>query len=150
MSASFFQLLYFSRADSDLGENDVKHILEHAHENNKARGITGLLLHEQGHFLQLLEGPKPEVEQLYHRIAADPRHSAVSLIFTREVTRRDFEDWSMAHGQLEPEAEAESLRDAFQQACTTGVAPEATIHRKASAEQLVDYFRILLSAPPLP
>lgn len=148
MSDPCFQLLYFSRARGDLQHSDIADILKTARSTNSQLDITGLLLFERGHFLQLLEGPEAKVRDLYQRIAGDPRHTDATIIFTRSISDRDFANWSMARAHIDEEEH--SLKDAFDQACKTGAAPKITVHRNSSAEQLLDFFKAALDAPPTP
>jgi Sensors of blue-light using FAD len=48
-----------------------------------------------GIFLQVLEGGRSAVSQLYNRIAADPRHRDVELLLYQEIAERRFAGWSM-------------------------------------------------------
>ena len=146
MPTCCFQLLYFSRGRNDLRTEDIDEILETAHATNPGLEITGLLLFEQGHFLQLLEGPEANVRALYQRIANDPRHSGSTIIFTRTVSERDFANWNMAKADIDQHQG--DLHAAFEKACSSGAAPEITVHRRSSAKQLLDFFKALLDAPP--
>jgi len=146
MDSDCFQLLYFSRAAANVGEAEIEGILATAELHNSKLGITGMLLHEHDHFLQLIEGEENAVINLYARIRVDPRHRDVAIVFTRKVKQREFENWSMGHSKL---AENDSdLQSAFREVCATGAAPTLTVHRHASADQLIDYMKVLLSSPP--
>jgi len=46
-------------------------------------------------FLQVLEGGRSQVSQLYNRIAADPRHHDVVLLTYEEIAERHFAGWAM-------------------------------------------------------
>lgn len=51
-------------------------------------------------FLQLLEGEKETVENLFEKIKDDKRHSNIVLIVKEKVEERLFSDWSMAFHEL--------------------------------------------------
>jgi hypothetical protein len=68
------QLLYVSNAARDIAPRALDAILSASRANNVLLGITGLLLHIDGGFLQILEGDERAVRELYARIAADRRH----------------------------------------------------------------------------
>lgn len=89
------QLLYISSARRN-ALVDLDQLLEQARFNNAREEITGLLYTDGKRFLQALEGPKTAVEDTFLRIIADPRHHALVLLSRREITRREFGDWSMA------------------------------------------------------
>jgi hypothetical protein len=46
-------------------------------------------------FLQVLEGGRAQVSQLYNRIAQDPRHRDVVLLSYDEIDERSFAGWAM-------------------------------------------------------
>ena len=89
------QLLYVSTPTSELAPSALDNILTASRANNALLGITGLLLHIDGGFLQMLEGEERSVRELYTRIAADRRHSDPRILLDREIPVRVFADWSM-------------------------------------------------------
>jgi hypothetical protein len=89
------QLLYVSHTDRQLSAGELDDILVTARANNALLGITGLLLHIDGGFLQMLEGEERAVRDVYNRIAADRRHADPHLMLDREIPVRVFADWSM-------------------------------------------------------
>jgi hypothetical protein len=91
-----FTLVYLSRETAALARADLLALLEVSRRRNAERGISGLLVHKAGHFLQILEGPQAAVEGLMVKIAADPRHGGVVVVLRQAGTARAFADWSMA------------------------------------------------------
>jgi hypothetical protein len=89
------QLVYTSAATRRFDEAALATLLERARARNHALGITGMLLHHQGTFLQVLEGPEAAVEALYAKIGADPRHKNAMVLQRRTIEERDFGDWEM-------------------------------------------------------
>jgi len=89
-----FRLVYSSRANPLQGEA-VLDLLQHARENNRELGITGLLLYGQEIFLQVLEGERDTVNALYRGIVQDERHHDVTILDARAITNRDFSAWAM-------------------------------------------------------
>ncbi len=89
------RLIYSSTAVDGLGYRDFLTIMEKAAEQNRARGITGMLCYGGGQFLQALEGERGAVNALYHHIARDARHTACTLLCVDEISTRDFAEWSM-------------------------------------------------------
>jgi hypothetical protein len=90
------QITYISTARPELEAEAIDNILAASRRNNHADGITGLLLYDGYRFLQALEGEPHRVQRAFDRIKADPRHRAVVLLSSYEVTARSFGDWSMA------------------------------------------------------
>lgn len=98
--ADVYKLVYLSFSKGEIKEDLIDTILEKAHKNNPELNITGVLLHQSGVFLQLLEGPKKNVRQLFDKISSDDRHEKIKVICETIVENRLFSDWSMASGSL--------------------------------------------------
>lgn len=94
------RLLYASRAKPQLTETEFAAILRQARSHNPPLGITGVLCHSEGSFVQLLEGERKVVNELYNHIVADARHQEVTLLAYEEIVERRFAGWSMGHVNL--------------------------------------------------
>jgi Sensors of blue-light using FAD len=94
------QLTYASRTSATFMPEDLAAILKASQRNNARVGVTGALCLANGIFLQQLEGDRAEVNRLYHRILADPRHREPAILNFSEITSRRFTTWSM--GSLAP------------------------------------------------
>jgi hypothetical protein len=91
------RLMYASRTAGKMDSEALLKILRQSKANNPPRGITGLLCHDgtSDIFMQALEGGRSAVNQLYLKIAADPRHSDVVLLSYEEIGQRRFAGWTM-------------------------------------------------------
>lgn len=89
------RLMYASRAVPAVDQEELLSILRKSKSNNPGVGITGVLCFSEGIFLQVLEGGRSAVNQLYNRIAADTRHTQVELLSYDEIGERRFAGWSM-------------------------------------------------------
>ena len=89
------QLVYTSVATAPFSPDALRTLLNRARANNTAAGVSGMLLHVDGTFLQVLEGSDDTVHKLYTDIGKDPRHNRVLMLLTREIGERNFPDWSM-------------------------------------------------------
>lgn len=94
------RLMYASRAASPLGADALAAILKKSRVHNPAVGVTGVLCVSDGMFLQVLEGGRLAVSQLYNRIACDPRHHDVVLLSYEEIGERRFAGWAMGQVNL--------------------------------------------------
>jgi hypothetical protein len=103
------RLIYFSTARLGLGSADLENILSRAVAHNLAHGVTGILLFNGLNFLQVLEGPRRTVEELYKKIAQDPRHTGVTLIKTEEIDALSYPEWGMKLKDLDSDLGANSL-----------------------------------------
>ena len=88
-------LTYTSLAKLDLSADDLHAIHRTARELNAIDGITGLLVFNGTHFLQIIEGAEPAIDDLLARLRRDPRHSGIEVHDERMVEARSFPDWSM-------------------------------------------------------
>ena len=77
-------------------DRGVEAILKTAERNNPAEGLTGALAYDDGHFIQVLEGPREAVSNRLFAIAQDDRHTAMTIVEFTEISRRRFADWTMA------------------------------------------------------
>jgi len=68
------RLLYISQAAPSINDEQVQDILKSSRRNNPAVGVSGVLLHGGGLFMQILEGPEDAVLRKYVRILDDRRH----------------------------------------------------------------------------
>jgi hypothetical protein len=99
-----YELLYCSSARQDLTSDDITDILKASRKWNTKYDITGCLLYYDTQFIQILEGDKNAIKQLFANIQKDTRHENVTLLKENEKEKRFFVDWNMAFSEL-------SLRD---------------------------------------
>ncbi len=92
--------LYASRAAAGTGAAILDEILVQSRRNNPAKGITGMLCISNDVFIQLLEGGRDEVCDLYNAIVRDPRHEQVRLLAYDEISQRQFGNWTMGRVDL--------------------------------------------------
>ena len=95
-----YEIVYCSKASRDLTSKDISDILRRAHSFNSRHNITGCLLYHKHEFLQILEGDKDRIKDLYSIIYEDDRHSDVIMLAEGEKKEREFKDWSMAYQEL--------------------------------------------------
>ncbi|MFN3608833.1 MAG: BLUF domain-containing protein [Hyphomonas sp.] len=88
--------LYASRPIQPLSGPFLDNILEQSRKNNPALGITGLLCATQDLFIQVIEGGRDEVCDLFNAIVRDDRHQQVRILIYEEISERQFGNWTMA------------------------------------------------------
>jgi hypothetical protein len=93
-----FRLIYQSRnlLRRPTGNTGLMNIVRSAERNNLALALTGALLFDKHHFVQVLEGERSKVTCLFIRISQDRRHNDLCLIDAKSVSGRHFPNWSMA------------------------------------------------------
>jgi len=94
------RLIYASRAADPQSSEATEAILARSRSHNPACGITGILCHGGGVFLQALEGGRSPVNELYGHILRDARHKDVVLLSYEEITERSFGGWTMGQVNL--------------------------------------------------
>ena len=89
-------LLYVSEESKNYrGDQDLKDILEKSKKNNLSRNITGLLIKNDRFFIQVLEGPKGPLRDVYNNILSDPRHQKAKELLEYTDKERIFPNWQM-------------------------------------------------------
>lgn len=96
-------LIYLSAASKFFSDEELIDILKKSRLNNSGQDITGLLLYHEGSILQVLEGEKETIQNLYNKIKNDPRHKGVIKLLDHEIKERSFADWSMGFKQISEE-----------------------------------------------
>ena len=90
------QILYCSLMAQPMTKEEIEHLAQTAASLNRMDHITGLLMYADGVFVQLIEGPRQAVNQLWARLLRDPRHKGVVQLYHRkEVESRVCEGWDM-------------------------------------------------------
>lgn len=91
-----YQLTYRSSSQPNLNVGDLENILEEARTRNLDRKVTGCLIYHKKRFVQILEGKKKNVLEIYDKIKRDNRHHMVTLLWEGPTEQRYFSEWTMA------------------------------------------------------
>lgn len=89
-------LIYRSRLTSSFDPSKLSELVCVSQTRNAALGISGILLFDGSHFLQVLEGPLDNVNQLYEKINNDPRHDSVVELMRDYAPKRHFQTHGMS------------------------------------------------------
>ena len=100
-----FYMLYMSSAVKSMNYDELSALLQQSRDNNHKRGITGMLLYQNGTFMQMLEGEKQIVLDLYDKISNDDRHTGIHTVLSGEIKERNFQDWSMGFFNMDKAGE---------------------------------------------
>ena len=90
-----YYIVYLSSAYKLLTEDELKEIVDTSNKNNTRLGITGMMLYNEGNFIQVLEGEEAIVKKRYSIIETDPRHFGILVLTDGHIENRTFPDWSM-------------------------------------------------------
>ena len=99
--SALFHLGYVSTETGYIGTQGMIELMTEARRLNTQRNITGLLLHREKSFYQVLEGTEAEVRRTFASIEKDERHTAVDILFDGEIEEREFADWQMGFLNLD-------------------------------------------------
>jgi hypothetical protein len=94
-------LIYSSHAVLGFKEEELQSMLVQSRERNKEHLVTGLLLYFDGKFIQLIEGERQTIKQLYSNIRNDKRHSNIVLLKEGDIDVPFFADWSMGYRSIQ-------------------------------------------------
>ena len=94
------RITYTSKTTFPLDQRALLDILHDARVFNQIDGITGVLLHDNGYFLQVIEGPQEPIANLIGRLKADNRHEQFQIHEDMQTQTRLFPDWKMGFGDL--------------------------------------------------
>ena len=101
-AASLHFLIYVSQAVAPMSGPALDALLKQSRVFNRATGITGNLVYQDGYFMQMLEGRREVLLALMDKLRADARHRDVRIVIEGPAARRIFVDWSMALRDLTP------------------------------------------------
>jgi hypothetical protein len=95
------QLAYVSTQRHAMDTADMLELLQQARRANDASGITGVLLHKQHSFFQILEGTAEDVSRTFASICRDPRHHSIEILNQSGLSDREYPDWRMGFIDLD-------------------------------------------------
>jgi diguanylate cyclase (GGDEF)-like protein/PAS domain S-box-containing protein len=111
VSSSLHFLIYVSKATRPVTREELASLLKSARTYNRSAGISGCLIHQDGCFMQMLEGKRDVLFALLDRIRADPRHSDVRIVIEGPARRRVFGDWGMTLRDFANELDGLQVKD---------------------------------------
>jgi hypothetical protein len=76
---------------------ELKILLDTSRKANILFEVTGILVCLPDSYIQLIEGPKTHIEQLFTNIQRDKRHFRVTTLFEGPIAQRFYPGWAMAY-----------------------------------------------------
>jgi len=89
------QIIYISSAVRKMDDDELLDILKTSRDNNKKNDISGMLLYDNGSFIQILEGEDSLIDTIFNNIQNDERHNNIMVMQNRDIDSREFAEWSM-------------------------------------------------------
>ena len=84
------RMVYTSDKSDSCDDTAVDAFVAQAGASNSAHDVTGMLLHTETRFLQVLEGPEEAVAAAFEATSSDARHSACQMLSCEPVSDREF------------------------------------------------------------
>lgn len=142
-----YHLVYESQATQAFSEAELQALLQQARLYNTAHEVTGLLLHApSGRLIQVLEGERRLIEELYLRIARDRRHHHCTILSSGPLPTRRFGEWRMGF-RATSEGAHTTLLGYVDTASASFLLPLLPVVSSALLTKLLDYVR---RTPPHP
>jgi len=102
-------IIYISNAVRLLEEGHLNSLFSHSVYNNASKEITGILLYNEGTFIQIMEGNKETLSELFKVIRSDKRHNNITKILDRRIGERIFEKYRTGFNTLNNYGQMEEL-----------------------------------------
>jgi len=128
-------IIYLSKSSRALHPQEIEILLSTSRNNNIDNDITGILLYTQGYFLQILEGPLRNLNELLKRITNDDRHHQIRLLCRKKITNRKLPKWTM--GFYSPEEDNRTLNSTIESANKSTI--EDTIDSYSSLQNYINH-----------
>ncbi|MBT0607296.1 BLUF domain-containing protein [Aequorivita echinoideorum] len=102
-------ICYISNETDQLSENELEALFSFILANNPPRDISGILLHNNGIFLQVLEGEKETLKTLFKSIREDKRHHNILTVLSQKINDRIFKGYKAGFSILKDKGDLENL-----------------------------------------
>lgn len=89
------RIIYLSTAAYPLEKEEINILLKNCSLFNAKNNVSGILLYIECNFIQVLEGEKNVIQDLFEKIKADKRHKGVISVINESIEQRQFGTWSM-------------------------------------------------------
>ncbi|MDG1066316.1 MAG: BLUF domain-containing protein [Luminiphilus sp.] len=134
-------LAYVSTQTRDMKAADLIGLLTEVRGLNESRNISGLLLHKNQSFFQVIEGSRSRVRETFDQIMKDQRHEGVEVLFDEPLEAREFSDWQM--GFLDLDGIDVSMLRGYSNFFDSDEEPRAFLKALSRGERLALLFRDL-------
>ncbi len=136
-----YHLGYVSTQTRPMFPEDLIDLLNEALDRNQKQNLSGLLLHREGSFFQVLEGDKQDVTEVFEAIQKDPRHHRIKVLFEGPIETREFPDWRM--GFVELDGVSVDQLPGFSDFLHMGAPPRRLLEELSHTKRLMMLFRAM-------
>ncbi|RZS91995.1 BLUF domain-containing protein [Aquimarina brevivitae] len=105
-------ICYVSTVNPFLTQKELQQLFSFVTNTNKKLGITGVLIHAEGNFFQIIEGETTTIHSLFERIQQDTRHYDIITILNKPIYNSSFDDYECSFTVISTKKDREKL-DSF-------------------------------------
>ncbi len=88
-----YVISYVSTVNPNISNTDINELMEYVKVRNNNMDITGILIHSEGNFFQVLEGSKEAVKKMFEKIKKDARHYNVIKMLDKQIENNSFSEY---------------------------------------------------------
>ena len=104
-------LCYVSSCKNNLTVKDLEHLFRVNKRNNTEHDVSGILIYNNGNFLQILEGDEDIVKSLFKKIKRDSRHRNLIALINNSIDERIFHDYDSGFIHFEDPKKRQELHN---------------------------------------
>ena len=104
-----FTICYISTAAELLLEEDVHALFSQTIKSNTHNDITGILIYQEGTFIQVLEGDDIFLNSLFKKIEEDPRHKQITKVLGEPIESRVFDEYLLGFSGMHKVGELQAI-----------------------------------------
>ena len=104
-----YSICFISNSVRLLQDDELEAFLAISKVHNLVRNITGILLYNEGTFLEVMEGKYVDISVLISKIQRDPRHNNITVMIDQEISNRLFDSFQTGILSSDNEAKKEML-----------------------------------------
>lgn len=109
MDSSLSSIIYISSATTLVLQSDIDFLLQNAVQRNLNNGISGILIHKDQSFLQIIEGDTTKIKNLYTKIENDRRHHHIFKLRETNIMQRIFKGYRSSFSVIQDQDELDQL-----------------------------------------
>ncbi|WP_313111477.1 BLUF domain-containing protein [Aequorivita sediminis] len=102
-------ICYLSKDHQPMKNSELEDLFSQVLEFNNSSNISGILLHNNNFFLQVLEGKKENIQELYATIRKDNRHKDILIVLDQKIENRIFNNYDARFSILKNKDDIEKL-----------------------------------------
>ena len=106
-----YTLCYVSSCKDSLTAKDLEQLFQVNKRNNTEHGVSGILIYNNGNFMQILEGDEDMVKSLFKKIKRDARHSNLITLINNSIDERIFHDYDSGFIHFEDRKKRKELHN---------------------------------------